>query len=88
MHLIYGVDVSVNTGNFMYFVPLNHLLKLDKFTAEQKLKFASIYAEEMTALHLGQGWDIIWHNPSQRQSFIPSEDQYLQMTAHKTGGKK
>ena len=58
----------------MYFAPLNSLLKSEKYSNELKLKFSQIYAEEMTALHLGQAWDIVWHNPQHRKDFIPSED--------------
>ena len=32
VHLIYGVDVSVNAGNFMYFAPINYLLNLKKYS--------------------------------------------------------
>ena len=38
VHLIYGVDISVNAGNFMYFAPLRYLLKSKKFTTSQKVK--------------------------------------------------
>ncbi len=38
VHLIYGVDISVNAGNFMYFAPLRYILKSDKFTTKQKVK--------------------------------------------------
>jgi geranylgeranyl diphosphate synthase type 3 len=44
-----------------------------------------IYIEEMTNLHLGQGWDILWHNIEQLNGKYPTENDYLQMTAHKTG---
>ncbi|EAR95693.2 polyprenyl synthetase protein (macronuclear) [Tetrahymena thermophila SB210] len=85
VHLIYGVDISINAGNMMYFAPLHILLKSNKYTDQQKLRFAKIYAEEMTQLHLGQGWDILWHNTDKLEGRIPTEQQYLQMTAHKTG---
>jgi len=39
----------------------------------------------MTALHLGQGWDILWHNTEKLNGRVPKEAEYLQMTAHKTG---
>jgi geranylgeranyl pyrophosphate synthase len=60
--LLYGVDISVNAGNFMYFAPLNYLLKSNKFNLEQQVQIGRIFAEEMTSLHVGQGWDILWHN--------------------------
>ena len=31
IHLTYGVDTSINLGNFMYFAPLNYLLKSNKY---------------------------------------------------------
>lgn len=39
----------------------------------------------MTSLHVGQGWDILWHNVDKLEGKYPTEDHYLQMTAHKTG---
>jgi hypothetical protein len=38
VHLIYGVDISVNAGNFMYFAPLRYLLKSGKFSPSQIVK--------------------------------------------------
>ena len=85
VHLIYGMDISVNAGNFMYFAPLLYLLKNGKFTPEQTIKIGQIYVEEMTNLHLGQGWDILWHNIDKLNGKYPTENDYLQMTSHKTG---
>lgn len=39
VHLLYGVDISVNAGNFMYFAPLNYLLRSKRFTDKQKIRF-------------------------------------------------
>lgn len=39
----------------------------------------------MTSLHIGQGWDILWHNVDKLEGKYPTENDYLQMTAHKTG---
>ena len=56
----FGVDIAVNAGNFMYFAPM---LKLENYVKDPKIALAihKIYAEEMTAIHFGQGWDIYWH---------------------------
>lgn len=35
VHLLYGVDISVNAGNFMYFAPLLYLIKNGKFSTGQ-----------------------------------------------------
>ena len=32
VHLLYGVDISVNAGNMMYFAPLHTLLKSNKYS--------------------------------------------------------
>jgi len=52
LHLIYGVDVSLNAGCLMYFRPLN-IINNSNFSAELKLKLLSTYSEELIALHYG-----------------------------------
>lgn len=32
IHLLYGNDIAINTGNFMYFAPFLTLLKSEKYT--------------------------------------------------------
>lgn len=69
----------------MYFAPLLSLMRNGKYTPEVMLKLNQIYIEEMVQLHIGQGWDILWHNVDKLEGKYPTELQYLQMTAHKTG---
>lgn len=38
------------------------LMRLKNYKPEIQLKLNEIYMEEMVQLHLGQGWDIVWHN--------------------------
>lgn len=83
--MLFGVDIAVNAGNLMYFAPLLSLMRSGKYTAEVMLKLNQIYTEEMVQLHIGQGWDILWHNVDKLEDKYPTELQYLQMTAHKTG---
>ena len=64
VHLLFGVDISVNAGNFIYFAPMMRLFRSGKYSAEKLVKMSTIYLEEMTSLHIGQGWDIVWHNPA------------------------
>ncbi len=85
VHKIYGVDVAVNTGNFMYYAPIQYIYKSNVFSSTLKLDLVKIYLEEMVDLHIGQGWDIVWHNNNKIEGNYPTEEQYLQMTAHKTG---
>lgn len=83
LHKIFGVDVAVNAGNFMYFYPLLALIKnKDRFSADTLLKAYETYVQEMINIHYGQGTDIFWHRG---QAENISEDEYLQMCANKTG---
>jgi geranylgeranyl pyrophosphate synthase len=82
-HKIYGVDVAINTGNFMYYIPLATLLKnRDKFDPKTLLKAYEIYVKEMIAISIGQGLDIWWHKGKVENV---TEKQYLQMCSFKTG---
>jgi geranylgeranyl pyrophosphate synthase len=84
-YLIYGMDVAINTGNTMYFLPLLPLIKYrDKFNHESLLKVYEIYTREMMNLSLGQAMDISWHNGMCNADNL-SEEEYLQMCAYKTG---
>jgi geranylgeranyl pyrophosphate synthase len=85
VHVLYGTDIAVNAGNMMYFAPMLSLLRNAKFAPDILLKLSQIYLEEMVQLHIGQGWDILWHSPDKLAGQYPTEAQYLQMTAHKTG---
>jgi geranylgeranyl pyrophosphate synthase len=76
------VDIAINAGNFMYFVPLIKLLESkEKFDEKTLLRTYEIYAQEMTNIHAGQAMDIWWH----KGSTTPTETQYMQMCAYKTG---
>jgi len=84
LHKLVGVDVAINAGNFMYFLPLRILQENNSIHNDTLLKCYHIYGQEMTNLHLGQGLDIWWH--SQSSAIEPTVDNYLQMCANKTGG--
>ncbi|MEW5816329.1 MAG: polyprenyl synthetase family protein [Spirochaetota bacterium] len=81
IHLIFGTDMAINTGNFLYFLP-TWVIDNSPYPAEQKLKFYQYYAETMRRLHLGQGLDIQWHT---KHDYIPTISEYLRMCAFKTG---
>jgi geranylgeranyl diphosphate synthase, type I len=84
-YLIYGVDVAINTGNTMYFLPLLPLIKhRDDFDSKVMVKVYETYAKEMACLSLGQAMDIAWHNGICSADSV-KEDEYLQMCAFKTG---
>lgn len=82
----YGLDVAINVGNFMYFLPLKVLSEKRKDLSPAKLlNCYEVYSSEMLNLHLGQGLDICWHS-KKLQDKEPSIDEYLLMCANKTGG--
>ncbi len=82
-YLIYGIDVSINAGNFLYFLPLlvfkNNRQNFDK---ETLVRAYEVYAQEMINIHIGQAMDIWWHKGKAENI---TEEQYLQMCAYKTG---
>jgi geranylgeranyl pyrophosphate synthase len=81
-HKIFGVDVAINTGNFLYFLPLMVFVRnKNKFDGQILLRAYEIYAQEMTNIHAGQAMDIWWHKGNAN----PTEKQYMQMCAYKTG---
>ncbi|MFH1473982.1 MAG: polyprenyl synthetase family protein [Candidatus Aenigmatarchaeota archaeon] len=85
MHLMYGMDVAINTGNTMYYLPLLPLIKHRKdFDSNILLNVYETYVQEMINLGLGQAMDIAWHNGICNADNL-SEKEYLQMCAFKTG---
>ena len=83
LHLLYGIDVAVNAGNLLYFLPLALLFSGKKKLPEKtKVRLYNVFAEEMLRLSFGQATDIYWHHG--KKSRITA-DQYLQMCVFKTG---
>lgn len=85
LHLLYGTDITLNAGNFMYYAPMLYLQRSSTYSRAQVQKMGEIYVQEMVNLHIGQGWDILWHNLEKLGGNYPTEHQYCQMAAHKTG---
>lgn len=82
---IYGVDIAVNAGNAMYYLPLLPLIEnKEKVSTEKLCKIYDIYVKEMVNLSLGQAMDIAWHRGLANADEIVEKD-YLQMCAYKTG---
>ena len=82
---IYGVDIAVNAGNAMYYLPLLPLMeKKAQFPAETIRDIYEVYVQEMINLSLGQAMDITWHRGIANADDLNEED-YLQMCAYKTG---
>ena len=81
-HKIFGVDIAVNAGNTIYFLPIKILQERNYKNNQQKLKVLQIYSEEMINVHFGQALDITWH----RKPHLIKIKQYMEMTRLKTGG--
>ena len=82
---IYGLDIAINAGNSMYYLPLMPLIEKKAKVPPQKLcKVYEIYVQEMISLSLGQAMDIAWHRGLANADEI-DEKGYLQMCAYKTG---
>ncbi|CAF4340787.1 unnamed protein product, partial [Rotaria sp. Silwood2] len=75
-HNIYGVPLTINAANYIYFLAMQQALTLRHPDVTQ------IFVEQMLNLHHGQGMEIWW-----RDNFVsPSEDEYRQMVLKKCGG--
>lgn len=80
-HISYGVDLAINAGNYLYFLPALAINKLP-LSEKQLLQIYKVYCRQMGYMHLGQGMDIIWHkNPNH----FPTVDEYKTMCHLKTG---
>ena len=78
------MDVALNAGNAMYFIPLK-LIGRDpaNLDAATRLRAYEMLMDELNRTHLGQGIDIVWHD---RDAVEATEAEYLEMCACKTGG--
>jgi len=82
IHRIYGVDIAINAGNLMYYMPFVVLMQDKRISPEKKAKIYEMYIQELIRLGMGQAMDIAWHRGLSPKV---SEEQYLQMCAYKTG---
>ena len=82
---IYQMDIAVNAGNAMYYLPLLPLMSQRvRLSAEIQRDIYEVYVQEMINLSMGQAMDIAWHRGIANADDL-SEDDYLQMCAYKTG---
>ncbi len=83
IHRIFGQDIAINAGNFLYFLPTRVFIEnRDKLDQPMLIKLYEIFCQEMINIHIGQAMDILWHKGKEEKI---SEEQYLQMCAYKTG---
>src|SRR3972149_2455 len=79
---LYGVDMAVNAGNAMYYLPLLPLIKKkEKISSQTLCKIYEAYVQEMINLSLGQAMDIAWHRGLAKADVI-NEKNYMQMCAY------
>ena len=84
-HKLHGIDISVNAGNTMYYLPLLPLMEKGAVFQPEKLRdLYEVYVQEMINLSMGQAMDIAWHKGIANADIL-SEEDYLQMCAYKTG---
>jgi len=82
---IFQIDIAVNAGNAMYYLPLLPLMvQRTKISTEIQRDIYEIYVQEMINLSMGQAMDISWHRGAANADALGEED-YLQMCAYKTG---
>ncbi len=81
-HKLFGLDIAVNAGNFMYFIPYLVFIKnRENFESKTLLRAYEAFSQEMINIHTGQAMDIWWHKGKDNIT----EEQYCQMCANKTG---
>ncbi|KAG7664178.1 BTS1 [[Candida] subhashii] len=92
-HTKFGVPLTINCGNLMYFIALQRTQnELPKLAGEEvdgeklRLEISKILIDEMLNLHHGQGLDIYWRDYLRKMETLPSVEEYLEMVKDKTGG--
>ncbi|UCG36517.1 MAG: polyprenyl synthetase family protein [Candidatus Bathyarchaeota archaeon] len=82
---VFGLDIAINAGNAMYYLPLLPLIANRKRIPAATLNMIyEVYVQEMINLSFGQAMDIAWHKNLPTAGRV-DEAAYLQMCAYKTG---
>ncbi|CCE86614.1 Piso0_005114 [Millerozyma farinosa CBS 7064] len=95
-HRKFGVPLTINCGNLMYFVAIDKALALPSMyrsyineavnTEGLGYNVSLIISQEMLNLHHGQGLDLYWREMLPPLNELPSIEEYLGMIMNKTGG--
>ncbi|KAL8792027.1 MAG: hypothetical protein Q9195_005368 [Heterodermia aff. obscurata] len=75
-HKIFGFAWTMNSADYLFVAALNEVRKLNNPES------LSVFIEELRCLYIGQSHDLYWT----RNVLCPSEEDYLRMVDHKTGG--
>ena len=78
-HMVYGIDNTLNSANYAYFIALDKIQYLPLTNNPVK-----IFTLEMLNLHRGQGLDIYYR--SNNYVNLPDLEEYCQIARDKTGG--
>ena len=84
VHKKYGLDVALNLGDFLFYLPMTAVFDSTKLKARTKNAVFAIYVRDMLRLGIGQATELAWHNSMVDPAQI-TEDNYLQMAFDKTG---
>jgi geranylgeranyl pyrophosphate synthase len=90
LHLRYGVDVALNAGNALYFLPAVELMGHPDLDVATRLRLHEIKERVCIESHCGQATDIYWSRtltPERLDAWLEGdiEAKILQMYALKTG---
>lgn len=76
VHRIFGISQTINSANYIFLQATAEVLKLGNPQA------TLVFIDEVKCLHIGQSLDLYWRD----NVVCPTEEQYLDMVAKKTGG--
>lgn len=90
LHREFGIDVAINLGTFLYFLPYIVLKDYPDLTDHQRLEIYHLIIQVWTRAHIGQGLDIYWSKHLSRENLEKwlnddLDEKLLQMYAYKTG---
>jgi geranylgeranyl diphosphate synthase type 3 len=75
-HDVYGIPITLNCANYVYFLAQKKCLRMGNFEAIEA------FTEEIINLHRGQGIELFWREHLR----CPTEEAYFNMVSDKTGG--
>ncbi|KAI8069072.1 isoprenoid synthase domain-containing protein [Gilbertella persicaria] len=75
-HHIYGVPQTINTANYVIFLALQEVMRLNN------PEMIHACTEELINLHKGQGIELYWRD----SLTCPTEEEYIDMVNNKTSG--
>ena len=80
VHKMFGVDVAINAGSFLYFLAS---ACIETCGLKNKELIYKDWMDGLRRLHLGQTMDIMWHR---NITYVPAMHEYFLMSSLKTGG--